>query len=136
MSPRVARDASQPSLWQVHLIHGEMHDELGDQGFHVLARRHGRERRDPRRRAPALPRGVVSGLGEVAAVEVTGLRNPCVQLDHFQPGLMAAGFHRDDEAHLVRAGVMAVVVTGGYVRSGGNVAVEVSPPPYARLAGV
>jgi MOSC domain-containing protein YiiM len=77
-------------------------------------------------------------LGEEAVVEVTGLRSPCVQLDHFQPGLMAAVLDRDGEGGLVRkAGVMAIVVTSGDVRPGDPIAVEFPPPPpHARLERV
>lgn len=122
---RVARDPSQPNLRQVHLIHGELHDELraagfavgpGDMGENVTTR--GIEVLD-------LPTGTRLRLGSDAVVEVTGLRNPCSQLDGFQPGLMAAVLGRDEHGMLVRkAGVMAIVVAGGIVRPGDPVAVE------------
>ena len=85
----------------------------------------------------ALPTGSRLRLGEEAVVEVTGLRNPCAQLDYFQHGLMAAVLDRDDEGNLVRkAGVMAVVVTSGDVRPGDSIAVELPAPPHARLERV
>jgi MOSC domain-containing protein YiiM len=84
-----------------------------------------------------LPTGSRLRLGEEAVVEVSGLRNPCVQLDHFQQGLMAAVLDNDDDGNLVRkAGVMAVVVTSGDVRPGDPIAVELAPPPHRRLQRV
>jgi MOSC domain-containing protein YiiM len=81
-----------------------------------------------------LPRGAKLSLGDTAVVEVTGLRNPCVQLDRFQAGLMAAVLDRDDEGGLVRkSGVMAVVLTGGEVRPGDSISVELPPPPHRPL---
>ena len=85
----------------------------------------------------ALPAGTRLHLGESAVVEVTGLRNPCVQLDRIQPGLMAATLDRDAAGNLVRkAGVMAVVVAGGEVRPGDPVRVELPPPPHHPLKPV
>jgi MOSC domain-containing protein YiiM len=70
-------------------------------------------------------------------VEVTGLRNPCLQLDRFQAGLMAAVLDRDAAGNPVRkAGVMAIVVAGGEVRPGDVVAMELPPPPHRSLRPV
>jgi MOSC domain-containing protein YiiM len=86
-------------------------------------------------RSPAT--GTRLRLGEEAVVEVTGLRNPCVQLDRFQHGLMAAVLDRDLEGNLVRkAGVMAVVVTSGDVRPGDGIALELPSEPHSRLERV
>ncbi len=134
---RVARDPTQPNLRQVHLIHGELHDELRAQGFDVSPGVMGENVTTRGVELLALPRGSRLRLGAEAVVEVTGLRNPCVQLDHFRQGLMAAVLDRDDEGNLVRkAGVMAVVVTGGGVRPGDPIAVELPPPPHIRLQRV
>ena len=131
---RVARDPSQPNLRQVHLMHAELHDELRAQGFDVAAGVMGENITTRGIELLALPAGSRLGLGEEAVVEVTGLRNPCVQLDHFQPGLMAAVLDRDADGNLVRkAGVMAIVVTSGDVRPGDAITVELPPQPHARL---
>ena len=133
----MARDPSQPNLRQVHLIHGELHDELRAQGFDVTPGVMGENVTTRGIELLALPTGSRPRLGEEAVVEVTGLRNPCVQLDHFRPGLMAAVLDRDDEGNLVRkAGVMAIVLAGGEVRPGDRIAVELPPPPHARLERV
>lgn len=134
---RVARDPNERNLRQVHLMHGELHDELRAQGFDVAPGVVGENVTTRGVELLALPTGSRLRLGAEAVVEVTGLRNPCVQLDHFQQGLMAAVLDRDDEGNLVRkAGVMAIVVTGGDVRPGDSIAVELPPPPHARLERV
>jgi hypothetical protein len=134
---RVARDPSRPNLRQVHLIHAELHDELRARGFDVEPGAMGENVTTSGVDLLALPRGTRLRLGAEAVVEVTGLRNPCVQLDRFQPGLMAAVLDRDEAGGLVRrAGVMAVVSVSGDVRPGDRIAVELPPPPHARLRQV
>ncbi|MES2713151.1 MAG: MOSC domain-containing protein [Pseudomonadota bacterium] len=116
---RVAKDPRQPNLRQVHLIHAELLEELdlapGAVGENVTLR--GVDILN-------LPQGAVLMLGEAASVRVTGLRNPCSQLNKYRPGLMAAMLGRDEQGGLVRkSGVMAVVLTGGDVRPGDSVRV-------------
>ena len=124
---RVARDPTQPNLRQVHLIHGELHDELGTAGFPVGPGEMGENVTTRGIDLLALGRGTRLHLGANAVVEVTGLRNPCAQLDALHPGLLAAVVGRDTDGRLVRkAGIMAVVVTGGTVRTGDGIDVE--PP--------
>jgi hypothetical protein len=134
---RVARDATQPNLRQVHLIHGELHDELRAQGFDVAPGVMGENVTTRDVDLLALPAGSRLRLGAEAVVELTGLRNPCVQLDRVQEGLMAAVLDRDDEGELIRkAGVMAIIAASGVVRPGDPIAVELPPRPHARLRRV
>lgn len=134
---RVARDPSQPNLRQVHLIHAELHDELREAGFAVSPGEMGENVTTRGVDLLGLPAGARLRLGETAVVEVTGLRNPCAQLDGIQPGLMAATLARDAEGGLVRkAGIMAVVVAGGEVRPGDRIGVELPPEPHRRLEPV
>jgi hypothetical protein len=134
---RVARDASQPNLRQVHLIHAELHDELQAAGFAVSAGQMGENVTTRDIDLLRLPTGTRLHLGATAVVEVTGLRNPCAQLDHFQTGLMAAVFLRDKHGMLIRkAGVMAIVVAGGEVRPGDPITVELPPEPHRSLEPV
>ena len=95
---RVARDPTQPNLRQVHLIHAELHDELRQAGFTVSAGQMGENVTTRGVDLLGLPTGARLHLGETAVVEVTGLRNPCAQLDRIQPGLMAATLERDARA--------------------------------------
>jgi hypothetical protein len=113
---RVRRDPSQPNLRQVHLIHAELIDALQQQGFAVSAGAIGENITTRGIDLLGLPRGARLRIGATAIVEVTGLRNPCIQLNTFQPGLMAAVLGRDAQGNLIRkAGVMGIVLAGGVV---------------------
>jgi len=134
---RVARDPGQPNLRQVHLIHAELHDELVAAGFSVGPGVMGENVTTRGIDLLALPTGTRLRLGAVAVVEVTGLRNPCTQLDGYRQGLMRAVLDRDADGNLVRkAGVMGVVRTGGEVRPGDPIRIELPPEPHTPLAPV
>lgn len=134
---RVARDASQPNLRQVHLIHAELFDELAPAGFALRPGDVGENVTTRGLDLLALPAGTRLRLGEQAVVEVTGLRNPCLQLDRFQSGLMQAMLGRDDAGAPVRkCGVMGVVIESGEVRAGDPIAVDLPAEPRRRLAVV
>ncbi len=134
---RLARFANEPNLRQVHLVHAELHDELGERGFAVSAGQMGENVTTRGVDLLRLPTGARLHLGDVAIVEVTGLRNPCAQLDRIQPGLMGATLERAQGGSLVRkAGIMAVVLAGGDVRPGDPIRVELPPDPHRPLAPV
>jgi len=131
---RVARDPSAPNLRQVHLIHAELHDELRAAGFVMAPGEMGENITTSGIDLLGLPSGTRLRLGDAAIIEVTGLRNPCGQLDELQPGLMAATLDRDAEGKLIRkAGVMAVVIEGGVVRAGDTIGVELPAAPHRPL---
>jgi MOSC domain-containing protein YiiM len=134
---RVLREPYKPNLRQVHLIHAELHEELRGAGFQVAAGQMGENITTRGIALLDLPTGTRLRLGEEAIIEVTGLRNPCAQLDGLQKGLMAAVLDRDADGRLIRkAGVMAVVVAGGVVRPGDAIIVELPPEPHQPLAPV
>jgi MOSC domain-containing protein YiiM len=134
---RIARDPTVPNLRQVHLIHAELHDELRAAGFAVAAGDMGENVTTRGVDLLGLATGTRLRLGGEAVVEVTGLRNPCAQLDRFAPGLMAAVLDRGADGGLVRkAGIMAVVLTGGEVRPGDAIRVEPPPEPHRALEPV
>ncbi len=134
---RVRRDPTQPNLRQVHLIHAELHDELRAAGFDVSAGQMGENVTTRGVDLLGLPTGTKLHLGGEVTVEVTGLRNPCRQLDDFRPGFMRAVLDRDRRGNLVRkAGIMGVVVSGGEVRPGDAVRVELPPAPRRPLQKV
>lgn len=134
---RVARDPSQPNLRQVHLIHAELHDELRDAGFIVAAGEMGENITTRGIDLLGLPTGARLRIGATALIEITGLRNPCTQLDGFQKGLMSAVLDRDTQGNLVRkAGVMGIVVIGGEIQPGDQIQIELPPEPHHRLEPV
>jgi len=135
---RVRRDPTQPNLRQVHLIHGELHDELRAAGFDVGPGVMGENVTTRGIDLLGLPTGTLLRIGtEGAVVEVTGLRNPCVQLDGYAEGLMRAVLDRDADGGLVRkSGVMAVVRSGGAVRPGDAIVVEPPAAPHQPLQPV
>jgi MOSC domain-containing protein YiiM len=134
---RVARDPTQPNLRQVHLIHEELHDELRTADFCVG---HGTMGENITTRGIdllGLPCGTRLHLGDSAVVEVTGLRNPCNQLNGYQDGLMSAVLERDQEGHLIRkAGIMGIVLADGEVKPGDFIRVELPQEPHKRLEPV
>ncbi len=134
---RVRHDPTQPNLRQVHLIHGELHHELRAAGFEVAPGQMGENVTTGGIDLLSLPTGARLRLGSEAVVELTGLRNPCEQLDGVQPGLMAAVLDRDAQGDLVRkAGVMAVVLADGDVSRGDTIEVELPPGPHEPLQPV
>jgi MOSC domain-containing protein YiiM len=134
---RVAQDPSQPNLRQVHLIHAELHDELRAAGLRVSPGAMGENVTTRGLDLLGLPIGARLHLGDAAVLEVTGLRNPCAQLDGVQPGLLAASIDRDAQGRLIRkAGIMAVVVTDGDVRPGDPIRVELPAKPHQPLEPV
>jgi MOSC domain-containing protein YiiM len=131
---RVARDPSQPNLRQVHLVHGELLDELRAAGFDLAPGRIGENITTLGLDLLALPTGTRLHIGDSAIVSVTGLRNPCRQLERIQAGLMAAVLDRDAAGNLVRkAGVMGVVLASGEIRPGDPIRVELPAEPSKPL---
>lgn len=134
---RVAKDPSQPNLRQVHLIHAELLDELSEKGFTVAPADMGENLTTRGVDLLALPQGARLHLGDQAVIEVTGLRNPCKQINDFQPGLMQAVLDYDSDGQLIRkAGVMAIVIAGGVVRPGDSIRVALPEGPHQPLAAV
>lgn len=131
---RVAADPAQPNLRQVHLIHAELHDELAQRGFDVEPGQLGENVTVRGIELLALPRGTRLRIGAEAVVEVTGLRNPCNQINDFRPGLLKEVVHTDERGNLVRkAGIMGIVVHGGIVRPGDPIICEVPAEPHVPL---
>lgn len=131
---RIAKDPSQPNLRQVHLIHEELFDELEGSGFKVTPGQLGENITTRGVDLLGLPTKTRLAVGDTAVLEVTGLRNPCAQLDKFQAGLSAATLARDAAGQLVRkAGIMAIVVAGGEVRPGDSIVVTLPEEPHHKL---
>jgi MOSC domain-containing protein YiiM len=134
---RVARDPTKPNLRQVHLVHAELFEELAEQGFTVRPGDIGENVTTRGLDLLGLPTGARLRLGADAVVEVTGLRNPCLQLDAFQDGLMKATLGRAEDGSLIRkAGIMGVVLASGNVRRGDPIEVTLPADPHTPLAPV
>lgn len=134
---RVARNPAAPNLRQVHLVAAELHEELRARGFVVGPGEMGENVTTQGVDLLGLPTGTVLRLGGTTVLEVTGLRNPCRQLDRFRPGLMRAVLDRDEDGNLIRrAGVMAIVLGGGDVQPGDPIAIELPRAPHTPLAPV
>jgi MOSC domain-containing protein YiiM len=134
---RVRKDPTQPNLRQVHLMHAELFDELRTRGYVVKPGDLGENITTSGIDLLALPTGTRLHLGASAVVEITGLRNPCIQLDTFQKGLMAATLDKDADGNLIRkAGIMSIVISQGDVRPGDAIRVELPDMPHRPLLPV
>lgn len=134
---RIAVDPTAPNLRQVHLIHAELHDELQTRGFTLAPGAMGENIVTRGIDLLGLATGTVLHLGADAAIQVTGLRNPCAQLDKLQRGLLAAVLDRDAAGGLVRkSGIMAIVRKSGLVRPGDTIRIEAPQGPFVALAPV
>jgi MOSC domain-containing protein YiiM len=134
---RVARDPTQPNLRQVHLLHAELFDELAEKGFPVQPGDLGENVTTRGIGLLGLPVGARLALGRDAVVEITGLRNPCHQIDDFRPGLLAQVLDRTAGGTLHRkAGIMGIVISGGEVRAGDTIAVTLPALPHRKLERV
>ncbi|HVB43151.1 MAG TPA: MOSC domain-containing protein [Streptosporangiaceae bacterium] len=134
---RIAKDPSQPNLRQVHLLASEFFDEARAHGYELAAGNLGENILTRGIDLLGLPRGAMLRLGRRAVVRVTGLRNPCRQIDDFRSGLLKIAVKRGEDGTVVRrAGIMAVVATGGNVRLGDVIEVILPPEPHDRLEPV
>ncbi len=133
---RVAVDPGRPNLRQVHLLPAELFDELRGKGFWVGPGELGENIATAGLDLLALPRGTRLRIGD-AVLELTGLRNPCKQIERFQPGLLAAVLDRaPDGTMILKAGIMTIVREGGVVRPGDGIGVELPSLPHHRLERV
>lgn len=134
---RVRVDPTQPNLRQVHLIHAELFDEVGAKGFNVGPADLGENITTSGIDLLGLPRGAVLAIGDTVRLEATGLGNPCAQIDAFRRGLLAAVLDKQADGTLVRkSGIMTVALSGGTVRAGAPIRVELPAPPFLPLERV
>lgn len=134
---RVRADPTQPNLRQVHLIHAELFDEVAEKGFALDPGDLGENITTRGLDLLGLPRGTVLAIGDTVRLEVTGLRNPCSQIETFRPGLLAQVLEKRPDGTLLRkAGIMSIVLAGGTVRAGDAVRAFLPPPPHLPLERV
>lgn len=134
---RVRKDPSQPNLRQVHLIHQELYDELTEKNFNVFPGCLGENITTSGIDILHLPQNTILHLGGQAQIKITGLRNPCSQLNEFQDGLMKAVLDKDEEGNLIRrSGIMSVVLKSGEVKAGDPIRIEWPDKPHLPLQPV
>jgi MOSC domain-containing protein YiiM len=134
---RVKANPTQPNLRQVHLVHSELISELQNSGFEVQPGTIGENILTSGVDLLSLPKNTILTLGSDVVLKVTGLRNPCAQLDNYQLGLTKAVLDKDEEGNLIRkAGIMAVVEEGGIVKVGDDIVIELPPKPHEALERV
>ncbi len=121
---RARYNPSLPNLRQVHLIHGELLDELAGKGFAIAPGELGENILTGGIDLLSLPTGSILSFPSGATVEITGLRNPCIQLERHKTGLMHALLDHAADGSLIRkGGIMGIVLTGGVVRAGDGVVI-------------
>ncbi len=127
----------QPNLRQAHLIQAELFDDLRVKGFEIAAGDLGENITTRGIDLLALPSGTILRIGAQARIELTGLRNPCRQIDAFQEGLTAAVLERTADGGLIRkAGVMGIILTDGDIMPGDRIGVDLPPEPFRPLEPV
>jgi hypothetical protein len=133
---RVAQNPNQPNLRQVHLIQAELFEEIADR-FTINPGQLGENITTVGINLLELPTDTILSIGDCAMIKVTGLRNPCAQIDHFKQGLLRAVLDKDADGNLKRkAGIMGVVLQSGEVRTGDIIRVELPPRPFKKLERV
>lgn len=134
---RVRADPTQPNLRQVHLIHAELFDELEADGLDVNPGDLGENITTHELDLLGLPEGTILRIGPSAVIEVTGLRNPCLQIDRFRSGLLKAVLPRDNTGNIVRkAGVMGIVLRDGEITVEDEIHIELPAEPHRPLERV
>jgi MOSC domain-containing protein YiiM len=134
---RVKADPAQPNLRQVHLIHSELFDEVARQGFQVQPADLGENITTEGIDLLGLPRGTLLHIGDDVVLKVTGLRNPCVQIENHQKGLLAAVLEKAPNGSLIRkSGIMTIALRDGTVRAGDSINHILPDPPFLPLERV
>jgi MOSC domain-containing protein YiiM len=131
---RVAKDPTVPNRRQVHLIHAELLDEVARAGLKVEPGQMGENITTRALDVLGLPVATRLHIGAEAIVEITGLRNPCAQIDNFRKGLLAAVLSKNPDGSLIRkSGIMGIVIAGGLVIPGDPIRVVLPAGPHRRL---
>ena len=131
---RKRKDPSAPNLAQVHFLPVELFAEMAALGFTLAPGAMGENVLTEGLDLITLPTGTLFKIGADVLVEISGIRDPCKQIDALGQGLTKAMFARDAEGQVVRkAGIMGVVRVGGLVQSGDAIAVMLPAEPHRRL---
>jgi len=130
----VRKNPNKPNLRQVHLIHSELHGELALKGFKVNSGEMGENITTSGLDLLNLPLNTILNIGDTAKIKVTGLRNPCAQLNRIQEGLMRAVIEKaEDGTILFKAGIFGVVLRGGVIRVQDKITITLPKKPFNKL---
>jgi MOSC domain-containing protein YiiM len=133
----VRKDPTRPNLCQIHLLHSELFEELAAKGIAITPGDMGENITTRGLDLLSLPTGALLKMGDQAVVEVTGLRNPCIQMNNLRPGLMQAVIeHNPGSKPRMKAGIMGIVISGGVVQPGDIIQVELPPQPWRPMVCV
>ena len=131
---RVKANPNQPNLRQVHLIHEELFAEVGQKGFVIRPGDMGENITTRGIDLLGLPTGAILHIGDEAEVEITGLRNPCAQIENWQKGLLAEMVYKGEDGNLVRkSGIMGIVLKGGVVKPDDEIRITYPPKPWVKM---
>lgn len=129
----IRRFGEQPNLRQVHLIQAEFFDAMSVEGHSIQPGDLGENIATQGVDLLSLPTGTRLRLGADAIIELTGLRNPCHQIDNFQAGLLQHCKIATPSGIVRKAGVMAIVINSGDVKSGAKITVDLPTGPHKPL---
>ena len=121
---RIRANPDQPNLRQVHLIHAELFEELADKGYSIRPGDLGENITTSGLDLLSLGRDTILRIGDDVVLQMTGLRNPCAQIDKFAPGLLNEVALKTPDGIERKSGIMTVVLSGGTIRKGDPIAVE------------
>ena len=131
---RVLRNPDQPNLRQVHLLPIELFEELEKTGYSVNPGELGENITTRGIDLIELPVRTLLKIGEDVSLKVTGLRDPCYQIDNFQKGLLSKVVYSDDEGNLIlKAGIMTIVLEGGQIKPKDKIVIQLPPKPFEKL---
>ena len=134
---RVAKNPDQPNLRQVHLIHSELFEELKEKGFDLKPGDIGENICTQGIDLLTLPKDTILNIGPLVKIRITGLRNPCYQLDWFKKGLMNAVLEEGEKGKLIRkSGIMGIVLEGGEINIGDGITTDLPKKPFIELERV
>ena len=134
---RVSKNPNQPNLRQIHLIHSELLSELLIKGFNIIPGEMGENITTVNIDLLSLPKDTILNIGKDSQIKITGLRNPCHQLNGIKDGLMKAVLGQDNYGNLIRkAGVMGIVLKSGKVSTGDEIRIEYPKKPFTNLERV
>ena len=112
----------------------EILSELNDKGFSVIPGELGENITTQGIDLLSLPQGCQLHIGKTTIIELTALRNPCVQIENFQTGMLKEVISKDKQGKIMRKlGMMGVVLSGGHVQPNDEITIQLPEQPHKSL---